>query len=128
MTRSSGSCARAARAWRGGRASATYLPPAINPPYRSRMDRRRFLLTTLAGALAASLVAEAQQTAKMSRIGYLSPLSPAADARAAKGFARGWRSSAIAKARTSPSNTGGRRDASIARTGWRPSSSVSKST
>jgi hypothetical protein len=35
------------------------------------MDRRRFLLTSLAGALAAPLVAEAQQAAKIARIGWL---------------------------------------------------------
>jgi ABC-type uncharacterized transport system substrate-binding protein len=35
------------------------------------MDRRRFLLTSLAGALAAPLGAEAQQAAKVARIGYL---------------------------------------------------------
>jgi hypothetical protein len=36
------------------------------------MDRRRFLLTSLAGALAAPLSAEAQQ-GKISRIGFLGP-------------------------------------------------------
>ena len=35
------------------------------------MDRRRFLLTSLAGALAGPLVAEAQQAAKIARIGFL---------------------------------------------------------
>jgi ABC-type uncharacterized transport system substrate-binding protein len=35
------------------------------------MDRRRFMLTSLAGALAAPLGAEAQQAAKIARIGYL---------------------------------------------------------
>ena len=35
------------------------------------MDRRRFLLTSLAGALAAPLAAEAQQAGRMYRIGYL---------------------------------------------------------
>jgi hypothetical protein len=35
------------------------------------MDRRRFLLTSLAAALAAPLAAEAQQAAKVARIGYL---------------------------------------------------------
>jgi putative ABC transport system substrate-binding protein len=35
------------------------------------MDRRRFLLTSLAGALAAPLAAEAQQAAKVARIGLL---------------------------------------------------------
>src|SRR6185369_7744964 len=41
------------------------------------MDRRRFLLTSLAGALAAPLAAEAQQ-AKLVRIGFLSG-NPASD-------------------------------------------------
>jgi putative ABC transport system substrate-binding protein len=35
------------------------------------MDRRRFLLTSLAGALAAPLAAEAQQAGRVARIGYL---------------------------------------------------------
>ena len=35
------------------------------------MDRRRFLVTSLAGALAAPLAAEAQQAGRMYRIGYL---------------------------------------------------------
>src|SRR5262245_50623811 len=37
------------------------------------MDRRRFLVTSLAGALAASLGAEAQQARQAWRIGYLTP-------------------------------------------------------
>ena len=41
-----------------------------------RMDRRRFLLTSLAGAFAAPLVAEAQQALKVRRIGVLSIDSP----------------------------------------------------
>ena len=35
------------------------------------MDRRRFLLTSVAGALAAPLATEAQQAARITRIGYL---------------------------------------------------------
>ena len=35
------------------------------------MDRRRFLLTSLAGALAVPLAAEGQQAGKVYRIGYL---------------------------------------------------------
>jgi hypothetical protein len=35
------------------------------------VDRRRFLLTSLAGALAAPLAAEAQEADKIARIGYL---------------------------------------------------------
>jgi ABC-type uncharacterized transport system substrate-binding protein len=48
------------------------------------MDRRRFLLTSLAGALVAPLAAEAQQPAKVPRIGFLSAVtsgvSPVLDA------------------------------------------------
>jgi|RhiMetdeSRZDD1v2_1073273.scaffolds.fasta_scaffold76796_3 ABC-type uncharacterized transport system substrate-binding protein len=43
-------------------------PPAL---YRPGMNRRRFLLTSLAGALAAPLAAEAQQAEKVYRIGFL---------------------------------------------------------
>jgi len=35
------------------------------------MDRRRFLITSLAGVLPAPLAGEAQQAAKIARIGYL---------------------------------------------------------
>jgi putative tryptophan/tyrosine transport system substrate-binding protein len=45
------------------------------PPHHPGLDRRRFLLISLAGALAAPLAAEAQQASKMSRIGFLSPLA-----------------------------------------------------
>jgi hypothetical protein len=37
------------------------------------MDRRHFLLTSLAGAVAAPLAAGAQQAGRVYRIGYLSP-------------------------------------------------------
>src|SRR5262245_3501595 len=40
------------------------------------MDRRRFLLTSLAGALAAPLGAGAQQSGKVYRVGYLTPAFP----------------------------------------------------
>jgi putative ABC transport system substrate-binding protein len=44
----------------------------IEPPYRPGMDRRRFLLTSLAGALAAPCVSAAQQAARpLPRIGVL---------------------------------------------------------
>jgi hypothetical protein len=39
------------------------------------MDRRRFLLTSLSGALVAPLAAEAQPPESLPRIGYLSPAS-----------------------------------------------------
>ena len=56
------------------------------PPYRPGMDRRRFLLTSFAGALAAPLAAEAQQAGKVYRIGYLSPSSPSDPERQASPF------------------------------------------
>jgi hypothetical protein len=37
------------------------------------MDRRRFLLPSLAGAVAAPLAAEAQETGKVYRLGYVAP-------------------------------------------------------
>jgi ABC-type uncharacterized transport system substrate-binding protein len=40
------------------------------------MDRRRFLLTSLAGVLAGPLDVDAQQTARIARIGLLSPVTP----------------------------------------------------
>jgi putative ABC transport system substrate-binding protein len=49
------------------------LTTAAHSAYRPEMDRRRFLLTSLAGALAAPLVAEAQQKGRVYRIGYLHP-------------------------------------------------------
>jgi putative ABC transport system substrate-binding protein len=48
----------------------------LGMPYRPGMDRRRFLLTSLAGALTAPRVAEGQQAGKMSRIGVLMNLFP----------------------------------------------------
>jgi putative tryptophan/tyrosine transport system substrate-binding protein len=42
------------------------------------MDRRRFLLTSLAGALAAPLAAAAQQAGKVWRVGILS-MAPSAE-------------------------------------------------
>jgi putative ABC transport system substrate-binding protein len=41
------------------------------------MDRRRFLLASLAGALTPSLTAEAQHTGKIPRIGVIVPVEPA---------------------------------------------------
>ena len=54
------------------------------------MGRRRFLLTSLAVTLAAPLTAEAHQ-AKIARIGYLSPLSAAADSSQMEAFRQGLR-------------------------------------
>jgi putative ABC transport system substrate-binding protein len=55
------------------------------------MDRRRFLLTSLAGALAAPLTAAAQLPTKIWRIGYLGPVSPSAGARLLESFRQGLR-------------------------------------
>lgn len=42
-----------------------------HPPYRPEMDRRTFLLTSLAGALTAPTAAEAQQAERIYRIGII---------------------------------------------------------
>ena len=55
------------------------------------MDRRRFLLTSLAGAFAAPLAAEAQQADRNARIGYLSLNLAAADPRTREAFIEGLR-------------------------------------
>ena len=47
-------------------------------PHHPRMDRRRFLLTSLAGALVGPLVARAQP-AKLRTIGFLGPTTPSLD-------------------------------------------------
>jgi putative ABC transport system substrate-binding protein len=56
------------------------------------MDRRRFLLTSLAGALAAPLVTEGQQAGKVYRIGYLenAPSTELLSALSAGLRERGW--------------------------------------
>jgi putative ABC transport system substrate-binding protein len=50
------------------------------------MDRRRFLLVSLAGALVAPLAAAAQPAGKVYRIGFLSPSSPSDPERLASPF------------------------------------------
>jgi putative ABC transport system substrate-binding protein len=54
------------------------------------VDRRRFLLTSLAGVLAAPLVAEAQQAAKIARIGWLGD-KPAGNPHVREAFLQGLR-------------------------------------
>ena len=54
------------------------------------MDRRRFLVTSLAGALAAPLAVEAQQVGKLARIGSLRT-GGAAGARQREAFRQGLR-------------------------------------
>src|SRR5262245_44387024 len=53
------------------------------------MDRRRFLLSSLAGALAAPIAAKAQQAGKVPRIGYLSSGSARAGSGLRQAFADG---------------------------------------
>jgi putative ABC transport system substrate-binding protein len=55
------------------------------------MDRRRFLLTSLAGALGAPLAAEAQQASGTPRIGYMSFNLTAGDPRSRQAFFQGLR-------------------------------------
>jgi putative ABC transport system substrate-binding protein len=55
------------------------------------MDRRRFLLTSLAGVLAAPLAAEAQQAGKMPRIGWLRLGHPGSSPWEVAGFRQGLR-------------------------------------
>src|SRR5262249_20012484 len=55
------------------------------------MDRRRFLMTSLAGAVAASLGAEAQQPAKVPRIGILSAATSGVSSPVLDAFRQGLR-------------------------------------
>ena len=55
--------------------TATHLTSTLELPHHPGMDRRRFLLTSLAGALASPLAAEAQ-TSKVYRIGFLGRRPP----------------------------------------------------
>ena len=55
------------------------------------MDRRRFLLTSLAGALAASRAADAQSPGHVRRLGYLSNSSIAVSERFVEAFRHGLR-------------------------------------
>ena len=58
--------------------------------YRAGMDRRRFLLTSLAGVLAVPLVAETQPSREVHRIGYLGNSVTASQSRV-EAFRRGLR-------------------------------------
>ena len=55
------------------------------------MDRRRFLLTSIVGALMAPVAAEAQPVAKVARIGYLSVAPAEGDKRLVAAFRQGLR-------------------------------------
>jgi putative ABC transport system substrate-binding protein len=76
---------------RGGWTKTTHLCPTAESHYRPGMDRRRFLLTTLAGSLARPLGAEAQRAAKINRIGYLSPSAAATSPHLREAFLQGLR-------------------------------------
>src|SRR5262245_3273828 len=55
------------------------------------MDRRRFLLTSLAGAVMTPLATEAQPAGKVPRVGVLFASTPAATAKNKEGFTQGLR-------------------------------------
>ena len=88
------------------------------------MDRRRFLLTSLAGVLATPLAAEAQRVVKVYRIGFLGTTvtTPATRKRSRKGSGRG----AMSRARISRSSAGTQRAGPSASPILLPSSSGSK--
>jgi putative tryptophan/tyrosine transport system substrate-binding protein len=73
MGRSSGSTASAERGSPGVLTTAPYLTSTLEQPHHPGMDRRRFLLTSLAGALVAPLVANTlgAQPPKTARVGVL---------------------------------------------------------
>jgi ABC-type uncharacterized transport system substrate-binding protein len=71
-----GSRARAGPGWRGGPTRATHLRPTAESPHHHGMDRRRFLLTSLAGAVAGPFAAEAQHAPMRARIGVFLTGSP----------------------------------------------------
>ena len=84
------------------------------------MDRRRFLLTSLAGALAAPLAAEAQHPGKIYRIGILG--DKAADSNeilAWQTFRDVYGSTAGRRVRTFESSPGGLRATSLDCLKWR---------
>jgi putative tryptophan/tyrosine transport system substrate-binding protein len=55
------------------------------------VDRRRFLVTSLAGALAAPLAAEGQQARKVYRVGYVGYDAPGSDPSAISALRQGLR-------------------------------------
>jgi putative ABC transport system substrate-binding protein len=67
------------------------LTPDPRLPHHPSVDRRRFLLTSVAGALAAPLAAGAQQAEKIARIGYLAIDLRAANPRFRESFRQGLR-------------------------------------
>src|SRR5262249_5296542 len=73
---------------RSSRRSQGQLTLSPHPPHHPAMDRRHFLLTSLAGALAAPLGAGAQRPT-MPVIGYLSQRSPTDSASIVAAFRQG---------------------------------------
>jgi putative tryptophan/tyrosine transport system substrate-binding protein len=63
----------------------------IEPTYRLGMDRRRFLLTALAGAVVAPRAVEAQPAGKVAQVGYLSLGTATTNAELRKAFIDGLR-------------------------------------
>ena len=63
----------------------------IEPTYRLGMDRRRFLLTALAGAVVAPRAVEAQPAGKVAQVGYLSLGTATTNAELRKAFTDGLR-------------------------------------
>jgi len=90
-------------------ASVRRIDPATHPPYRPAMERRRFLLTALAGPLVLPRADETQQAGKVYRIGFFTaedaarrsrhPLAGASEAAECNDRARGQWSTATAKRR-----------------------------
>ena len=71
--------------------AAPTLTPDQRLPHHPTVDRRRFLLTTLAGALVAPVAAEAQQAGKVYRIGFLGNSTEALEANLVGPFREGLR-------------------------------------
>jgi hypothetical protein len=74
------------------------------------MDRRRFLLTSLAGALAAPLAAEGQQARKVYRIGWLGITPPAPSDAGWEAFVAGLRELGYVEDETLSSSADSRKD------------------
>jgi len=75
------------------------------------MTTRRVFLGTLAGGLLAAVpVAEAQQSGKTPRIGFVEAGAPSANQHFLDAFKRGLRELGYVGRRTSPSRSAGRRD------------------
>src|SRR4029453_1612474 len=71
--------------------TAARLRLTIEPTYRLGMDRRRFLLTALAGAVVAPRAVEAQPAGKVAQVGYLSLGTATTNAELRKAFIDGLR-------------------------------------